>query len=368
MNKVPKNMDMLKDNEELIKIFTELIGYPFVLTGKTRTDGANLRSLIFNTLLNKKKYDLVDDDEFEILTDKAKGLPRILPEFLDTYIITNNKDYNMQVWNRIPDSTMPLIKYKSTGKVLTCKDIRYLLVKIENNKIAEILLLTPDYIVNKFGKFGVPTIKHQLIINQSRRDEILKMNTPILFKKDDISSFNNLKEVQILSVDSIHDRPIIEKIIKLEDIYKLVKSEIIGIKLVNSSTKIKGQELERIISEKLGYKFLEDDLLVGGFPDLPNQLLEVKVQESPTVDLGKYSPQIPDLVFDDIGITTEDIRYLIALTDSDNIINGAILCPGKYLGEYFTYVANKSYKCQRGIPAWFFNMFINKCLYNPDFN
>lgn len=367
MNNIPRSKELLNDNEELINIFSSLIGTEFILTGKTRTDGANLRMLIFKTLINNKEYDLLSENEYEILIDKAKGLPRIMPEFLDTYIITNNKDYNMQVWNRIPDSNMPLIKYKSNGDILTCKDVRYLLVKVDNNRIVEILLLTPDYITSHFGKFGVPTIKHQLIINQSKRDEIIKSDVPILFKKDDKYIFNKIKDIKIMTIDSIHDKPVIEKIIRLEDIYNIVKDDIIGIELKSESTKIKGQELEKIVSEKLGYKLLENDLLVGGFPDLPNQLLEVKVQESPTVDLGKYSPQIPEMVFPDINITTEDIRYLIALTNpTDKKITGAILCPGKYLGSYFTYVADKSFKCQRGIPAIFFNKYINMCLYNPE--
>lgn len=369
MNSIPQNISMLDDNDELIRIFSTLIGTEFVLTGKTRTDGANLRTLIFNTLIKNKKYSLLEEKEYEILTEKGKGLPRILPEFLDTYIITNNKDYNMQVWNRIPDSNMPLIKYKNSGQILTCKNIRYLMVKIDNNRIVEILLLTPDYITNNFGKFGVPTIKHQLIINQSKRDEILSQNPPILFKNNERIKFNPINEVKIMSIDSIHDKPIIGKIIRIEDIYNIVKNEIIGIELKSDSTKIKGQELERIVSEKIGYKILESDLLVGGYPDLPSQLLEVKVQESPTVDLGKYSPQIPELIFADIDISTEDIRYLIALTNPNSKkITGAVLCPGKELGNYFTYVANKSYKCQRGIPAWFFNKFLMTCQFNPDIN
>lgn len=367
MNNVPRNINMLNNNEELINIFSKLIGNEFHLTGKTRTDGANLRTLIFNTLIESKNYDLLEDNEYEILTEKGKGLPRILPEFLDTYIITNNKDYNMQVWNRIPDSNMPLIKYKNTGEILTCNNIRYLMVKIDNNKIVEILLLTPDYITKNFGKFGVPTIKHQLIINQSKRDEILNQDIPILFKNNERLHFNSINNIQIMSIDSIHDKPIVEKIIKIDDLFDIVKNEIIGVELKSDSTKIKGQELERIVSEKIGYTLLENELLVGGYPDLPSQLLEVKVQESPTVDLGKYSPQIPEQIFSEIDITTEDIRYLIALTDSNSKkINGAILCPGKELGNYFTYVANKSYKCQRGIPAWFFNKFLMSCLFNPD--
>ena len=86
MNNIPRSKELLNDSEELINIFSSLIGTEFILTGKTRTDGANLRMLIFKTLINNKEYDLLSENEYEILTDKAKGLPRIMPEFLDTYL------------------------------------------------------------------------------------------------------------------------------------------------------------------------------------------------------------------------------------------------------------------------------------------
>lgn len=366
-NRIPKNKMMLNDSEELLSIFRNLIGTNFVLTGKTRTDGANLRSLVFDTLTQYKTYELADEADYEVLTEKGKGIPRILPEFLDTCIITNNKDYNMQVWNRIPDSDMPLIRYTNSSDVLTCKDVRYLLIKVENNMIVSILLLTPEYITRHFGKFGVPTIKHQLIINPKKRKEIIDASIPILFKNDERLIFNKMSNIEITTLDSIHDEPIMEKIIRIEDIFEIVKNEIIGFELKNTSTKLKGQELEKLVSEKLGYRISEDDLMVGGFPDLPSQLLEVKVQESPTVDLGKYSPQIEKTIFPNLGVTTLDIRYLIVLSDSSSgRIEGAVLCPGKFLGEYFTYVANKSYKCQRTIPAHFFNLFRGMVVYNPN--
>lgn len=59
----------------------------------------------------------------------------------------------------------------------------------------------------------------------------------------------------------------------------------------------------------------EKDLLAGGYPDIRNQALEVKAQDSPTVDLGRMSPQFRVGVTSCPGLTTEDIRYLIALTD-----------------------------------------------------
>jgi hypothetical protein len=56
--------------------------------------------------------------------------------------------------------------------------------------------------------------------------------------------------------------------------------------------------------------------LLGGYPDIPNQALEVKVQDSATVDLGKYTPEYEETITSYLQVTTKDMRYLIALTDA----------------------------------------------------
>ena len=43
-----------------------------------------------------------------------------------------------------------------------------------------------------------------------------------------------------------------------------------------------------MICEHLGYSNYEDD---GSYPDLVNQLIEIKLQTSPTIDLGLHSPE-----------------------------------------------------------------------------
>lgn len=95
-------------------------------------------------------------------------------------------------------------------------------------------------------------------------------------------------------------------------------------------------------------------MLCGDFPDIRNQLLEVKVQDSPTVDLGKFSPEKEEIITKDSNFTTFDVRYLIALTNpKTEVIEGIILSPGEKLGELFSYVSAESYKCQRSIPMSF---------------
>ena len=72
----------------------------------------------------------------------------------------------------------------------------------------------------------------------------------------------------------------------------------------------RGAELHAMICEHLGYSSYEDD---GSYPDIANQLLEVKLQTSPTIDLGLHSPKDGERIVT-VGDTTffsEDIRYAI---------------------------------------------------------
>lgn len=109
-------------------------------------------------------------------------------------------------------------------------------------------------------------------------------------------------------------------------------NELIGEKLdISLSTKQRGQQLERLVAYQLGYRKMQD-MLDSGYPDIRNQMLEVKVQDSPTIDLGKYSPQFEEKITSDF--TTRTIRYLITLTDAMyGNIDGIILCPGEELGK-----------------------------------
>ena len=117
----------------------------------------------------------------------------------------------------------------------------------------------------------------------------------------------------------------------------------------------------------LGYEVKEKDLLYGAFPDIKNQLLEVKVQDTQTVDLGRFSPEREEIVIESSNLTTFDVRYLIALTNpKTEIIEGLILSPGEKLGELFSYVSAESYKCQRAVPISFFEKYYGVAVFNPD--
>lgn len=372
MNKLfkipPESPKQLTSPETLAKLFSELIGIPFKLTGKTRTDGSNIRKLIATTLEKHRLPTLAEEGQYEIVPPKGKGVPKITREYIDTYIVTSGASYNLQVWNRVPAAETLLIKYES-GESLKCTDVRFVLVKIdtEKNVIASILILTPEYIEQRFGKFGKPTIKNQLLISRKVRKDIYESEDKILTLHDSKKLSYYIRHDYEPPKSGMVEEPDIQHLFSIALLKKMVAEKLIGFKLNAAATKNRGQALEKKVLELLGYVIQENDLLYGAFPDIRNQLLEVKVQDSPTVDLGKFSPEKEEVVVTELGLTTFDVRYLIALTNPHTeIIEGIILSPGEKLGELFSYVSAESYKCQRAIPMGFFGTYYGKSVFNPD--
>lgn len=364
----PKLVSTLTSGKLLSEYFNDLVGSKFVLTNKTRTDGSNIRKLIASVLEKHPLPELAEAGHYEIVPPKAKGIPKITREFIDTYIITSGSSYNLQVWNRNPAVDTLLITYES-GENLKCTDVKFVFVKInmDDNTISSIVVLTPAYIERKFGKFGKPTIKQQLLISGKIRNNLIKSESKIILYQDSKKLSTSVCNVYSKPTQGMTDEPKVGDLFSINLLKELVADKLIGFKLPAAATKNRGQALEKKVLELLGYDIKDSDLLCGDFPDIRNQLLEVKVQDSPTVDLGKFSPEKEESVTKDAKFTTFDIRYLIALTNpKTEEIEGIILSPGEKLGELFSYVSAESYKCQRSIPMSFFDKYHGRSVFNPD--
>lgn len=358
--KPPKCRNAISTPEELIEKLKPLIGQTIPMTGKSRTDGSNFRKIITNHLLSSYMPEAAE--EYEIVPPKQKGVPSFLREYIDTYIVTTGSSYNLQVWNRNPNNASVQVDLKN-GETLLASDVRFVLGKINtDNCIESIIIMTPEYIENRFGKFGKPTVKQQLIISNKKRDDIIRNGSMVIADSNLPGELLSCADETISDNVSIKDDP--NKVLPIEVIDERITDKLIGEKLdISLSTKQRGQQLERMVAYQLGYRTMQNGL-EGGYPDIRNQMLEVKVQDSPTIDLGKYSPQFDEQIND--NFTTRTIRYLIALTNAmDGEIDGLIMCPGEELGKHFTYVAEKSFKCQRSIPMSFFEEFKGQVVFNP---
>lgn len=366
----PASKDDLSSGDKIARLLEPLLGKPFRLTGKTRTDGANLRKTVARVL--EESGDLpkpAADGAWRIVSPKRKGVPRLLREFVDTYIVTSGTSYNLQVWNRNPSEPTPQIEY-SSGALLRASDVRFILVRVDvaRHVIRSVVVSTPEYIVQHFGKFGKPTVKEQLIILPRARDQVLSMKPPILFYPDGNLLSDKFSKRVISQTARIHDAPTPDTTLRLEVIREFVQAQLIGKRIEPNGTKNRGQQLELIVASGLGYQVTDDDVLIGGYPDIRHQALEVKIQDASTVDLGRYSPQFDEPVEDCPGFTTQSVRYLIALTEpTTGICRGVVLCPGGRLAEHFAYVADTSFKCQRSIPMAFFDRFDGQAVFNPQY-
>ena len=362
----PANKSALSTPTQLATRLQKLIGQRFPLTRKSRTDGANLRKLVAATLENYPLPEPASSHDFEIVPPGRKGVPKLVREFIDSYIVTTGKKYNLQVWNRIPASESVQVQY-SDGGVLSAKDVRYVFVPVDprTELIQSVVILSPDYIQATFGSFGKPTKKHQLIIPSSVRQGILSQEPPVFLRSDTNRVSAMVTSSYVKPTSSIHDPPEAGMILGNELVSEMLSQHLLGLIIPPGATKNRGQTLEKIVAQLLGYT-VADELLAGGYPDIMNQLLEVKIQDSATVDLGLYSPQFEEMLPKVPTVTTRDVRYLIALMDSDaSRIAGLIICSGDALGQHFTYVTDESYKCQRSIPMEFFWSLKGKSVFNP---
>lgn len=363
----PRTKGLLTPAKLLAERLAVLIGEPFRLTGKTRTDGSTLRKLVAETL---GRYGLplpAASSGFQIVPPKEKGVPRILLEYVDTYIVTTGNSYNLQVWNRNPASDSVQVQY-GDGTTLLASEVRFVFLRIDTKKhrVRSVAVLSPAYIEQHFGRFGKPTIKQQLIITAPARAAVLARTPPILFYPDDSSVSRIVSPNPTINPSGIHEEPAAGRVASLDRIRDIVERSLLRRQILAAATKNRGQALEILVAEFLGYRITTADLLAGGHPDLRAQALEVKLQDSPTVDLGRFSPEFEEPIPGCPGFTTKTVRYLIALTDaSSGKVEGAIVCPGGLLGKHFTYVADESFKCQRSIPMSFFDSFDGKAVHNP---
>jgi hypothetical protein len=123
----------------------------------------------------------------------------------------------------------------------------------------------------------------------------------------------------------------------------------------------RGGYLHKLVCENLGYQSYKDN---GQFPDVRHQLLEVKLQTSPTIDLGLVTPDSTELLdilpISGIKIRHCDVRYAIfcASTDGKKVkIENLILSSGQAFFSRFARFEGKvvNRKIQIPLPSKIFS-------------
>jgi hypothetical protein len=253
--------------------------------------------------------------------------PRFPAQNFDKYLQQSN---NLQIWNQEISGSR-----------------RYVLIKVgENGVIEKVKILTGDQLA-PLDKTGKLTSKYQArMVERDSGGLLSKSDTPRI-----TYWYGNLNDAANAMPN---ENPTKGRMMPIDALYDKLKG------MVGESFKDLGATQDRnraavfhaLVLEKLGYEAYLDD---GSYPDIRNQLLEVKLQTSPTIDLGLHSPEDDEVIFqegEDV-FRSSDIRYAIAsgATDGDRVtINYVYLVNGKDFSKHFPLFGGKVQNTKLQIP------------------
>lgn len=247
--------------------------------------GKNYSGLPLRTRSKVVKTDVCIALGFQIPKSFQKTQPRFPCLNFDTYI---QQALNLQIWNEDIDGNR-----------------RYVLIRLDDSGIVTKVKVVSGDQLCLMDTTGTLTCKFQA--------RVPNHSDSMLLSKRDTESVIEWGTHSIDNIDgSPLDNPEEGKILLIEDLYKQLLP-LVGCKFSNLNAvqeRNRGVELQNQICTILGYSLCEDD---GQYPDIKNQLLEIKLQTSPTIDLGLHEPGDDEVVVDcgDKKFTGKDIRYAI---------------------------------------------------------
>lgn len=226
--------------------------------------GLDLGGLALRTRSKVVKTAVCEALGYPVPASFKKTQPRFLGQQLDTY---TQKSNNLQIWN---EELSPTRRYAIIQ--ISDQDI-ILKVKVVNGQ--ELALLDTTGTITTKYQAGLITgdVTHELV---STKDTV-----PLLPHVRSVASFAK-------SISPV-DEPESGALLPIKEIFDRL-SKLVGISFVDpgmDQERNRGAALHRLVCEYLGYSRYEDK---GQFPDIRHQLLEVKLQTSPTIDLGLVLP------------------------------------------------------------------------------
>ena len=262
--------------------------------------GLSLNGLPLRTRSKVVKEHICDALGYPRPKSFRKTQPRFPGQNFDTYI---QKSRNLQIWNEEISPSR-----------------RYVIIQLDDcDQISAVRVISGDSLA-KLDTTGTLTQKYQArVIIDDRKTELVSRNDT-----DNLSTL--VGDDCALGESSCPSRdPSFQEIIPILQLYEKLKA-LVGISFSDAGRdqeRNRGGELHRLICKTLGYSAYKDN---GQFPDIRHQLLEVKLQTSPTIDLGLVCPDSDEpLDLKPIkGCTIRhcDVRYAVfyGSTDGNQVI------------------------------------------------
>ncbi|HWN09032.1 MAG TPA: hypothetical protein VNO50_07140 [Pyrinomonadaceae bacterium] len=268
----------------------------------------------------------------------TKTQPRFPGQLFDIY---TQKSNNLQIWNEELSPTR-----------------RYAIIRITQADIIErVRVITGDTLA-KLDTTGTLTQKYQarLVCGTQRAELISPVDTDL------VENIVARKGVQLAQFKPT-DNPSLGVVLPVSDVFARLLS-MIGLSFKDAGSdqeRRRGDALHAHVCKHLGYASYVDD---GRFPDVRQQILEVKLQTSPTIDLGLVRPDskapldMPQV--DNHQIRHCDVRYALfyALTDGLTVsLTHFFLSTGESFFTRFPQFGGKvlNKKLQIPLPTTFFD-------------
>lgn len=194
-----------------------------------------------------------------------KTQPRFPGQFFDTYVQKSN---NLQIWNEELTPTR-----------------RYAIVRVSTNDVIKRVKVVTGEDLALLDTTGTLTQKYQarLVPGKVSKELMTTEDTGLL--KPFIRETVDLKTASTSPVDY----PTAGMLLPISVVYERLNL-LVGLSFPDrghDQERNRGADLHRLVCRYLGYADFKDD---GRFPDVRHQLLEVKLQTSPTIDLGLVRP------------------------------------------------------------------------------
>lgn len=225
----------------------------------------------------------------------TKTQPRFPGQNFDTYVQKSN---NLQVWNE----EISLSR-------------RYVLILVSEDDVVFSVKVVTGRTLASYDSTGTFTQKFQARISGAAISELVSsVDTRVL--QPHVSGSVNLAGCSPL------DNPSHGGLLSIASLYRELE-RLVGVSFRDSGTirdRTRGAELHALVCRALGYRVYQDN---GQFPDVLNQLLEVKLQTASTIDLGLVSPDSEDVLgvpaLNGDVVRHCDVRYAVFYGNTDGV-------------------------------------------------
>lgn len=300
--------------------------------------GVSLKGLPLRTRSKVIKSKVCEAMGYPVPSSFKKTQPRFPGQNLDIY---TQKSRNLQIWNEEISPSR-----------------RYAIIAVDENDVVTTVKVVSGDALAKLDTTGTLTQKYQAGVNLIGNEGAHLLSSHDTLNLQTVTNSNGNIPLLNPADDPDEDSllPIAEIFSKLHGLIGVTFSDI-----GSDQERNRGAILHEYVSRALGYTEHRDD---GQFPDVRHQLLEVKLQTSPTIDLGLVTPSSEELLdTQELGSVQArhcDVRYAIfgaKLTEGKVAITHFFLVTGEDFFEHFRQFEGKvlNKKLQIPLPTSFFN-------------